>query len=384
MNNKKKKLIFLTGGGTGGSVIPLLAVTTELSGVDFLWLGTQAGLEKQIVEKEGIKFQAIINGKWRRYFSLKNFIDIFKIIGSFFQSVWLILIKKPDLIMSVGSFVSVPVVWAGWLLGVKILVHQQDARPGLANKLMAPFADIVTVTFEKSLDDYKKAVWTGNPTKIMNYPSRQPRRVQTGHRRADEDELPVSPASLSPGGSSASRGGGIQNGGKNVLPSALIVGGGTGAQAINDLVYKGLNELTKFCQIIHITGKGKNKNIKADNYCSYDFLDAKQIMEVLRKSNVVVSRCGMGLLTELSYLGKPAILIPMPNSHQEDNAKIFADKNAAIILNQKDLTPEKFIKEIKKILDDEVLRSMLRNNIKGVIKTDANKRIEKIINKLLS
>ena len=348
MNNKKKKFIFLTGGGTGGSVVPLLAVAKEMSEVDFLWLGTQAGPEKQIVEKEGMKFQIIISGKWRRYFSLKNFIDIFKIIGSFFQSVWLILIKKPDLIMSVGSFVSVPVVWAGWLLGVKILIHQQDARPGLANTLMAPFAGVMTVTFEKSLADYKKAVWTGNPIRIMNY------------------EL------------------GIQNGGKNALPSVLIVGGGTGAQAINDLIYKGLSELTKFCQIIHITGKGKGKNIKSNNYQRFSFLDAKQMIEALRRSDVVVSRCGMGLLTELSYLGKPAILIPMPDSHQEDNAKIFANKNAAIVLNQKDLTPKKFIKEIKKILNDEVLRSMLRNNMKGVIKTDANKRIVKIINKLLS
>lgn len=367
MKKENKKLIFLTGGGTAGSVTPLLAVAQELPDYDFLWLGTEFGPEKQLVEKENIKFRAILNGKFRRYFSFKNFIDILKIIGAFFQSSWLILKFQPDLIMSAGGFVSVPVVWAGWLFSVKVLIHQQDVRAGLANKLMALFADVITVVFEKSLKDYEKAIWVGNLTKIMNY------------------ELSVSSvSSVSPSldGPLASRGGIIKNHGK--LPKVLVVGGGTGAQAINDLVYESINELTKFCQVVHLTGKGKNKDIKIDNYQQYEFLDLEKMAKELSSSDVVVSRAGMGSLTELSYFGKPTILIPMPDSHQEDNAQIFADKKAAIVLAQKDLTAKKITKEIKNLLNDEQLRNKLRNNIKGVIKTGANEKMAEIIKKLLS
>ena len=243
--NKKYKIL-LTGGGTGGSVAPLLAVAEELNNpinppaplckggkYEFLWLGTKYGPEKEMIastsfgagEKAGIKFRAISGGKWRRYFSLKNFSDLIKIKIGFWQSLWIMIKWRPDLVISAGSFISVPVVWAAWVLRVPILIHQQDVQPGLANKLMAPLAKVVTVTFEKSLNDYgKKAVWLGNPT-----------------RRSLEIPNPKFQ---------------IQNLNNN-LPVVLIVGGGTGAEAINDLVWQSLGELTKFCQIIHITGKNK-------------------------------------------------------------------------------------------------------------------------------
>ncbi len=105
--------------------------------------------------------------------------------------------------------------------------------------------------------------------------------------------------------------------------------------------------------------------------------------EAYAAADTVVSRAGMGVLTELSYLGKPAILIPMPDSHQEDNAKIFKDKDAAIVLNQKELTPEALTKNIKKLLDDEALRGKLSDNIKKVIKRGANKEVIKIIKSIL-
>ncbi|MBU4014724.1 glycosyltransferase, partial [Patescibacteria group bacterium] len=167
---KNIKKILLTGGGTGGSVAPLLAISdvgcrmSDVGKFKFTWIGTRNGVEKQMVQKENIKFISIASGKFRRYFSIKNFIDLFKIIFAFFQSLAILIKEKPALVMSAGSFVSVPVVWAAWLLRVPVLIHQQDVRHGLANKLMAPFANVITVTFEKSLADYgKKAVWTGNP-----------------------------------------------------------------------------------------------------------------------------------------------------------------------------------------------------------------------------
>ncbi len=371
---KNTKKILLTGGGTGGSVVPLLAVAEELckppSGfraTGWLWLGTKKGFEKQMVENAGIKFKPIFSGKFRRYFSLRNFIDPFLIIFGFAQSFFIILKWRPDLVMSAGSFVSVPVVWAAWLLRIPVLIHQQDVRPGLANKLMAPFAKIITVTFEKSLADYgEKAVWTGNPVrskKLKVTCLRLP--AQTGRQGSKKLE---------------------EFGFKNDLPVVLVIGGGTGAMAINKLIGQSLDKLTKFCQIIHITGKNKKTNTQhpTPNTQTYEFLNARQMAEAYSASDIVVSRCGMGVLTELSYLSKPAILIPIPDSHQEENAKIFKEKNAAIVLDQKKLTGEILIDNIKKLINDKELRDEISNNIGRVIKRGANERIIKIIRQLVN
>jgi UDP-N-acetylglucosamine--N-acetylmuramyl-(pentapeptide) pyrophosphoryl-undecaprenol N-acetylglucosamine transferase len=154
-----KNKILLTGGGTGGSVTPLLALTDKLGKTNFeyLWIGTRKGIEKEMIRKEKINFKAISSTKLRRYFSPLNLLIPFQLVIGFIQSVFIIIKFRPQWIISAGGFVSVPVVWAGWLLGRKILIHQQDAKAGLANKLMAPFARVATVTFEKSLRDYKKS-----------------------------------------------------------------------------------------------------------------------------------------------------------------------------------------------------------------------------------
>ena len=360
--------ILLTGGGTGGSVSPLLAIAEELTSppapllirrgekgerYDFLWIGTKNGPEREMVIKAGIGFKAIASGKLRRYFSIHNFIDPFKIIAGFFKSFFIILKWRPDLVMTAGAFVSVPIVWAAWVLRVPVLVHQQDARAGLANKLMAPFARVVTVTFEESLASYgKKAVWTGNATRFKNL-----------DLRIKNEEI--------------YKKFGLQ---KN-LPIVLIVGGGTGAMEINKLVWESLDELVKICQIVHIAGKSKveSRKSKVSNYQIFEFLEHEKVMEIMSVADLVVSRAGLGFLTEISYLGKPAIIIPIPDSHQEENARIFAKDEAAIVLDQKKLTANDFANKIGELLEDEILRGKLRRNVAEVMKKGANEAIAKIV-----
>jgi len=368
LNNVKK--ILLTGGGTGGSVMPLLAIIDEIrnlkfeiSEINFLWLGTRKGPERQMVEKANIQFRAIANGKLRRYFSGWNFIDPFLIKIGFWQALFIMLKWRSDLVISAGSFVGVPVVWAAWVLRVPVLIHQQDIRPGLANKLMAPFAKAITVTFEKSLSDYgQKAVWTGNPVRkeIRNFLP-----AQTGKLEIRETKKKLSL--------------------KNGMPVVLIIGGGTGALAINGLVEQSANELVKFCQVILVAGKDRSTKFQIPNskFQIFEFLNAQQMAQAYTVADIVVSRCGMGTLTELSYLGKPAILIPIPDSHQEDNAKVFYQLKAAIVLDQNELTPENFVSNIKKLVYDSQLRNKLRNNIKQIIKPGANKEIAEIIKELI-
>ncbi|MEK7166897.1 MAG: undecaprenyldiphospho-muramoylpentapeptide beta-N-acetylglucosaminyltransferase [Patescibacteria group bacterium] len=354
---KKKYKILLTGGGTMGSVSPLLAIAEEIkkqNEIEFLWIGTKNGPEKKVIENYKIPFKAICSGKLRRYFDWQNFIDIFKIKIGFWQSFFILLKWRPDIAISAGSFVSVPVIWAAWFLRVKILIHQQDIRAGLANKLMAPFAKVITVTFENSLADYgKKAIWTGNPVRKL-----------TSQFLIDDLNKKYN----------------LQ---KN-LPAVLVIGGGTGAMDINKLVEQSLSELTKFCQIIHAAGKNKttlNDKPQIANYFKFEFLDADQIAEIYTLTDIAISRCGLGILSELSYIGKPVILIPLPDSHQEENAKIF--KHAAIILEQKNLTAEKFVNELKNLINNKELQKTLSQNIKQVMKQGANETIAKIIKNII-
>lgn len=363
--DKTKKKIILTGGGTAGSVSPLLAVAEIMPDYDFLWVGTKTGPEKEMVKELGIKFQAISSGKFRRYLSLQNLIDPFRIIWGFFQSIGIILKNQPDLVMSAGSFVSVPVVWAAWLLSVPVLIHQQDVRPGLANKLMAFLADHITVAFEKSLKDYgKQAILVGNPVRLRL------KNFVSSTSTENQNPLPRQQAEK------------IKNILNKDLPVVLVVGGGTGAVSINNIVAESLGELTKFCQIIHITGIGKKDLEKNKNYLPFEFLSPNDMAEVLQIADVVVSRAGMGLATEVSFLGKPTIFIPMPDSHQEENAQIFDVHNAAIVLNQKKLTSKDFIDNIKKLLESKNLQEELSKNIKKIIKTDATEKIVEIVKKI--
>lgn len=345
-----------------GSVTPLLAIYEELKkdeNLEFFWVGTKKGVEEEIVLKEGIEFKGIFSGKLRRYFSWRNFTDIFLLVLGILQSILIMFKQKPDLIMSAGGFVSVPVVWAAWFFRVPILIHEQDARPGLANKLMAPFAKVITVTFEKSLKTYgAKAVWTGNPTREL---------------LINNDELLISEIyedfDL-----------------KKDLPVVLTMGGGTGSLAINELVWENLEELTKICQVIHSAGINKMANDKwqmtNDSYKNFEILDKSQLAKAYKIADVVVSRCGLGTLTELAGLGKPAILIPMPDTHQEDNAKVFS--HAAIVLDQKKLSSASFRENIQKLLDDKDLQKKLSKDIQKIMKRGANQAIAQEARKIVN
>ncbi|MFH1744945.1 MAG: UDP-N-acetylglucosamine--N-acetylmuramyl-(pentapeptide) pyrophosphoryl-undecaprenol N-acetylglucosamine transferase [bacterium] len=354
LNKKQSVKILFSGGGTAGSVTPLLAIADGMS--DSIWIGTHKGVEKEMVEEEGIKFISIYSGKWRRYFSFLNFIDLFFIIIGFFQSIFIILKERPFASISAGGFVSVPVVWASWVCRVPVLIHQQDAMAGLANRLMAPCAKIITVTFEKSLKDYSnKATWLGNPIrpKFLD--------IKISRREA------LQKIGLS-----------------DSLPAVLIMGGGTGAQKINDLVYESRESLEKFCQIIHITGKGKNTNkVDSENYRAFEFVDTFGMLKAYTVADIVVTRCGMGALTEISALGKPAILIPMPDSHQEDNAKIFEEKEAGIVLDQKKINKEDFIVNIKSLLENKSRQESFKSKIKDVIKIAEKDEVRRVVEKLL-
>ncbi len=367
-HNYISKTILFSGGGTGGSITPLLAVAEELAhnsnkfNVNLIFVGNHFGPDRDMVASFNeniapLKFIPLISGKWRRYFSWKNFGDIFRIIIAYFKSFSLLKREGPDVIISAGGFVSVPLIWAAASKGIPVLIHQQDSRPGLANLLTARFARVITVTFEKSLADYgPKAVWIGNPVKSLKTLS------LSADIRAIKSKYNL----------------------VNSRPLLMIIGGGTGAVAINDLIFSAKQSLTQFFQVIHLTGSGKlPKDDPVPYYHTQETLPQQNLLELMSVADIVISRCGLATLSELSALDKVAILIPIPNSHQEDNALIFAQQKAAVVLKQKELNPEKLATEIKQLWDNGTLRTELKNNIGKVIKRGANLAMLDIILEIL-
>jgi len=378
--------IILTGGGTMGSVSPLIAIAEELKKqkpeTEFLWIGTKTGPEKQLIESYQIPFRAISSGKWRRYFSFKNFWDIFRILAGFFQSINILRRFRPDVVLGAGGFVGVPVIWAAWVLGIKNLTHQQDIRPGLANRLVAGRVKKITVTFSDSLKYFPshKTILTGNPVRTEIFEGNQERAKQFFH---------------------------LEEG----LKTILILGGGTGALTLNKIIIQSLKYLLDFCQIIHLTGKGKGiksssielearikgekkeeaefKKIIAQEssylinprYHSYEFL-VKELKDAYAVADLVISRAGLGTLSELSVLGKPTILIPLPG-HQEENALYYKKNNAALVLSQKELTPENLAEVVKELINNPGEINTLSRNIFKMINKDAAEKIVRIILDLL-
>lgn len=369
MDNTDSKRILLSGGGTGGSVTPLLVIASALReedvNTDLLFVGTEKGPEKNLVTSyklkgQSIRFQEIPAGKLRRYFSWKNFTDIYNIARAFFVSLKLLGQEKPDIILSAGGFVSVPLAYAAYFKGVPVIIHQQDVRPGLANKLMAKVAKVITTTFETSVIHYgKHAVWTGNPMPKEN---------------SDEEVRQTLK----------------KFGLNNEKPLLLITGGGTGSMAINEIVYESLNGLLPTFQIFHLTGKDKaptgELKLKLDAYVGYkwkDMVSSQDMFSLMQASSLIVSRCGLGTLTEISALKKPAILIPMPNSHQEDNANLFKEKEAALVMEQKDLNSIKFVSLIKDVFQDKNKLNALKENVSLIMKKNATSEITSLINGLI-
>lgn len=335
--------IVLTGGGTLGSVSPLLAVVPELKarGHELYFIGTQSGPEETVVEKAGVEFFHITAPKLRRYFSLRHVLMPFEMIIGVLQSFLLLMQWQPKVIVSAGSFVSVPVVLAGSFMGIPCVIHQQDLQQGLAIRIMRKYARKITVVFEETTKYFPKSrvEWIGNPVRDLT-PTTNTIAVDAS------------------------------------VPTVMIFGGGTGAAAINDLVS---DRLCAFANVIHVTGVGKSVSaVKHARYYAFEFLN-EEMKEALAKADVVVARAGLGTISELAVLGKPAIIIPMPKSHQELNADLLKRNSAAVVLAQKELTPESFAQSVEALIGDKQKQAALSKAISALVKPNAHQKFVEIL-----
>ncbi|MFW0837748.1 MAG: UDP-N-acetylglucosamine--N-acetylmuramyl-(pentapeptide) pyrophosphoryl-undecaprenol N-acetylglucosamine transferase [Candidatus Komeilibacteria bacterium] len=353
------KLVF-TGGGTMGSVSPLIAEIDYLLSAhgflpeDFLWIGTIAGPERAVVKKYNIKYRAIPAGKLRRYFAWQNLIDPLK-VGAGLVSAWQVLRHwRPQVVVTAGSFVSVPVVLAAKILGIKILVHQLDLVPGLANRLMSRWADKVTVSWPELLDKFvgEKTEWVGTPIrreiwKPVNVPL-TPKLTLLGDR-----------------------------------PLLLVMGGGTGARDINELVAAQLPVLLKNWEIFHITGPNKSIHVDLPNNLAKYYQQREFVHDdlgyLIQAADVIVARAGIGTISEIMTMGKSAVIIPIPHSHQEINADYFSRHGAIIKLDQMKLTGVAFTNQLNILRTNKKISDSLKKNSKLLLRDNPSERLAQAI-----
>lgn len=326
------KYVF-TGGGSAGHVTPNIAIINELRKMDkdcsFDYIGSEAGIEKDIIGAiDDVKYHSIRTGKLRRYFSWKNFTDPFRVILGYKDAKRILKKVKPDVVFSKGGFVSVPVVYAAKKLKIRVISHESDMTPGLANKLSKRCAKKICVTFPETLKDLPEGlgVLTGSPLREELFTGDAAKARQMLHF----DNKPV----------------------------ILVMGGSLGSVAINKAIRQNLAFLTEHYNIVHLCGKNnldeevaKQSNNVFLSYKQFEFI-TEELPDVMALADFVISRAGANAIHEFLALHKPMILIPLPLSASRGdqilNSKSFEKRNFAKVLMEEDVTPE----SLKAAIDD--------------------------------
>ncbi len=339
---------------TGAHFTPAVAVIEELLKMEpfaqIIYVGRKTTLEgdnsssveSKVLPSMGVKFIPIIAGRLRRHFDPYTIISFLKIPVGFIQAFFILVSQKPDVILSFGGYIAVPLVVMGWFLSVPIIVHEQTLVLGLANKISNLFADKIAVSFPTK---NPKAILTGNPLRkeIIN-------NVKQYHRKS---------------------------------VNILVTGGNQGSHVINLAIEKSLDRLTKIASITHVTGDNKFGDFeRLEKLQNQRYIVKKWIGEGwgrrLKQADLVVSRAGINTLSELAYLSLPALVIPIPylyKDEQNKNAKFFEELGLVKILPQSKLNAKTLYENIKNMLDN--LKKLKENarKAKEIIIPDAAKRV---------
>lgn len=338
------KHIVFTGGGTGGHVYPALALVEilEKKGYRVSWIGSRSGIEHSIVSGKGIEFYSIPSGKLRRYFSIRNFIDIFKIGFALVKSILILMKIKPDFIFSKGGYVTVPPVIAAKLLKIKSMTHESDFDPGLATRINSKFVDNVLVPYEETKEYFSNAIKdkvliTGNPVRKDFYNS---------NRELGREIM----------------------GFNNSKPTLLVLGGSLGAKEINDLLLETRETLKDEINIYHQMGSKNYKKIEEESYRSVPYIN-NNMADIIAASDLIISRSGAGAIWEIATIGIPSILVPLLTGSRGDqikNANYFKNMGAAVILDNDSRNSETLADMVINLINSRERLSNLKLNSQSI------------------
>ncbi|MBS4193898.1 undecaprenyldiphospho-muramoylpentapeptide beta-N-acetylglucosaminyltransferase [Lederbergia citri] len=360
--------IVVSGGGTGGHIYPALALINTIKkqdiNVEFLYIGTEKGLEANIIGREDIAFKAINITGFKRALSFENIKTIFRFLKGVHDSKKILKNFKPDVVIGTGGYVCGPVVYAAAKRKIPTVIHEQNSVPGLTNRFLSRYVNRVAICFEEVRPFFPadKVKLTGNP-------------------RAQEVRDTKSNGILQSFGL------------KEDVNTALIVGGSRGARPINDAVIKSLSQLSgKPYQIIYVTGEVHFEEVSKEasllgtneNVAIVPFIHNME--EVLASIDVVVGRAGATSLAEITALGIPSILVPSPyvtDNHQVKNASALVNNGAAIMLEESELSSTKLVEALDSILLDNNRRIAMGEASKKLGIPDAADKLFKLLLELV-
>lgn len=344
------KKIILTGGGTAGHVMPNLALVPTLreAGFEIKYIGSKKGMEKGIIENAGIPYFGIASGKLRRYLSPKNLVDPFKVMKGYLDAKRVIKREQPDIIFSKGGFVTVPVVFAANRFGIPVIIHESDMTPGLANKLASKKATKICYSFpetEKYLEG--KGVHTGSPIRQELFEG-EPSVAKEKCRFNDEK------------------------------PIILVTGGSLGAENVNKVVRKSLDELLKDFQIAHLCGRDKvdHEYDGIEGYAQFE-VATDDMKDFFAMADLIISRAGSNSIFEIISLNKPNILIPLPAASSRGdqilNAESFKKQGFSEVLEDDPENSKGLVDMVHQVFEnkDKYIKAMsdasTHNGVDGIM-----------------
>ena len=361
----------IAGGGTGGHVLPALAVVDDLQQrgelAEVTWIGSREGVERQAAMEAGIPFISIPTGKLRRYLSLRNITDAGRVPLGTIVARRALSRFKPDVVLSTGGFVSVPTVVAARGIA-PVVTHEQTAIIGLANRVNARFAAVLAISHDQTETQarqiHRRVVVTGNPIRTG---------LTAGSRAQGLSHFGFDPS----------------------LPVVYVTGGARGASPINQRIAALIPGILHHAQLLHQTGPASANRDATELTLLQDSLPPElraryRIVEFVRDelpdlyaaADLVIGRAGAGTIAELAYVGKPAILIPLPGAGGDEqalNAKVLGDAGAAVVISQLDATPERLQQEILSLLADPDRRALMASAARAVARPDAAARLSETL-----
>ncbi len=357
--------VLIAGGGTGGHTAPGLAVAALLDagGLAYAWIGSRSGIEARLAPARAIPFFAIPTGKLRRYWAWRNVTDLLlRVPAGVARAAYLLRRLRPRVVFATGGFVALPVVLAAALSRVRIVIHEQTAVPGLANRIAARFAGQIALTFAESAAGFPpaKTVLTGNPL----------RPELRGGDRADA----VARFGLDP-----------------ALPLVYVTGGAQGSHRINRVVGGVLPALLEHVQVVHQCGESPETGDRqwlearraelpaslARRYTVVPYV-GDELAGLYATAALIVGRAGAGTVNECCHLGLPALYIPLPGAsgdEQTANARLVERTGGCTILTQAALTPDTLLNNVRALLADPARLKAMGERARTLAVPDAATRI---------
>ena len=355
--------VVITAGGTGGHIYPALSIIKKLKernkDLDVLYIGTTDRMEAKLVPSKNIKYEGIKMIGLDRKNPFKNIYVLYCFFKAVKKAKKILKEFNPDIVLGVGGYITLPVLYAAHILGIKTAIHEQNSIPGLSNKLISNFADKIFVSLPGSEEffDKKKTIFTGNP-------------------RSEE----IKDVKKEPKGT---------YGFKNNKKLVIIVMGSLGSTTINNAMKDILVSFKdKDYEVLYITGEAYYEEFKklklSDNVKIYS--KREDLIQIMKQADLIVSRAGATIISEITGLGISSILIPSPyvtNNHQYKNALDLAKNDACVLLEEKDFNKDSLLSTIDSVLNDKEKMIVLKTNSRKLANTNSATMICEEIEKLV-